>query len=545
MRVIMRHRLQMSLWTMIFIGAASMSTIAADARTTIRLTKSHQNSSKQITSPGNTTFYVDSVAGHDSNPGTSRNRSWKTIARANDMVFRTGDRLLFAGGQRFPGTIRFTKMDGGSSDRPVVVTSFGSGRATVEAGTESGFMITDCEWIVLQNLDFAGCGRKNGSNGSGISVLRTRNVKIDGTDVSGFRLAGLWMGGDQNTVVSRVLAHDNGYAGIASDSGSGDVPRARNLTIRDCITDNNPGDPKNLDNHSGNGIVVGGVDGALIEYCEASNNGWDMPRDGNGPVGIWAWNSDRVVIQHCISHHNKSPGADGGGFDFDGGVTNSVIQYNLAYENMGCGYLLCQYGGAAPWRKNIVRYNISFNDGSKNFQSGIGLWLGDKGISDAQVYNNTIVNGEHAVSTLGDIPGMVYRNNLFIGGGELLVGDLSHSRFENNAYWSTGSGPFARHGDKVHLTLADWVKATSQETIEGKRVALVQDPEIVLPAGGGELPTDPRALVKMRFFRLRAGSPCAAAGMTVPGIGERDLFDGRVRTDGPPTVGAFELQTGR
>ena len=80
------------------------------------------------------------------------------------------------------------------------------------------------------------------------------------------------------------------------------------------------------------GTVLFNVARATIEYCKAAENGWDMPRKGNGPVGIWcACNADRVVIQHCISHHNKSPGLDGGGFDFDGGVTNSVMQYNYSY----------------------------------------------------------------------------------------------------------------------------------------------------------------------------------------------------------------------
>jgi hypothetical protein len=46
-----------------------------------------------------------------------------------------------------------------------------------------------------------------------------------------------------------------------------------------------PGDPSILNNHSGNGIVVGNAEKVTIEYCEAANNGWDMPRQGNGPVG--------------------------------------------------------------------------------------------------------------------------------------------------------------------------------------------------------------------------------------------------------------------
>ena len=66
----------------------------------------------------------------------------------------------------------------------------------------------------------------------------------------------------------------------------------------------------------------------LIEYCTATNNGWDMPRTGNGPVGIWAYESDSVLIQRCIAYRNKTQkgAADGGGFDFDGGMTNSIIR---------------------------------------------------------------------------------------------------------------------------------------------------------------------------------------------------------------------------
>jgi hypothetical protein len=148
-----------------------------------------------------------------------------------------------------------------------------------------------------------------------------------------------------------------------------------------------------------------------------------------------SWNCDRLTIQFCISHHNKSPGLDGGGFDFDGGVTNSALQYNLSYENMGPGYLLCQYPGAKPWRNNVVRYNLSINDGAKNFQSGIALWLGDEGMSGAEVYNNIIVNPRHAVHTLNAVPGIVYRNNLSLVGGDALVGDFSLSRFENNFFF--------------------------------------------------------------------------------------------------------------
>jgi len=491
-------------------------------------------------SPGNTAYYVDEKSGDDADPGTAPEKAWKSIARANATAFAPGDRLLFAGGQTFKGTLSFTKASSGTKEKPVAVSSFGQGRAVIAGGAGSGLVLTDCAHVAVKELSFVGCGRKNDSDGTGVHLIRTKDVELDALEASGFRNAGVATGGDENTRITHVYAHDNGFAGITTCGGYGDVPRTKNLYIGYCVAENNPGDPKKLDNHSGNGIVVGGLDGALIEYCEAMSNGWDMPRKGNGPVGIWGWGCDRLTIQFCIAHDNKSPGADGGGFDFDGGVTNSVMQYNLSYNNVGCGYLLCQYPGATLWKNNIVRYNVSFNDGAKNFQAGIGLWIGAGQFSDCLIHNNTVVNPWHAVSSMGSVPGFVYRNNVFVAGGDMLIGPYDKSRFENNLYWRTGQGVFQRDGKTVHQTLEDWSKATGQEAVDGKPAGLWADPKLVLPEKDRKLPADPRKVPEMTFFRLREGSPCVGAGMPIQDSGGRDLF-GNCSTGGrKPCLGAHE-----
>ena len=383
------------------------------------------------------TYYVDSHTGDDGNPGTSPHVAWKTLDRIARAELSPGDRVLLAGGRTFPGTLRLSSKHGGTKERPLMIASFGQGRATLDGARGDALVLVESACVVIKDLNLAGCGRKNGNDGSGVRLERTRNVSLDALDIRGFRIAGVSTRGDDGTRITRVYAHDNGSAGIECDSGEG-TPRSRNLYVGNCVAENNPGDPKELNNHSGNGIVLGGLDGGLVECCEALNNGWDMPRKGNGPVGIWGWNCDRLTIQCCVSHDNKSPGKDGGGFDFDGGVTNSVMQYNLSYGNAGCGYLLCQYAAAPTWKNNTLRYNVSFNDGAQNFESGIGIWTGPGGISDAQVYNNTIVNPKHAVVAASDMPGVVYRNNVFLAGENILDGDFTHSRFEHNLYWSTG-----------------------------------------------------------------------------------------------------------
>jgi hypothetical protein len=485
-------------------------------------------------------YYVDSVHGSDTAGGLTPATAWKSLDRASRAVLIPGCRLVLASGSTFQGALRIGAESKGTAEQPIVIESAGKERATIAAGNSDGIVITGSAYVIVRNLNVVGSGRKAGSDGSGVVLTRTRDVHITDIDVSGFRLNGVSTSGDENTRLTRIAAHDNGSAGINVNGGYGDVPRSRNIYIGYCTADNNPGDPKNLTNHSGNGIVVGGLDGGLIEYCEASNNGWDMPRKGNGPVGIWGWNCDRLTIQHCISHHNQSPGDDGDGFDFDGGVTNSVMQYNLSYSNVGTGYLLCQYPGAARWHNNVVRYNISYNDGSKNFQSGIGLWIDGEDFSSAQVYNNTIVNPLHAVNTLGDVPEIIYSNNVFIGSGSLLVGPFTKSKFQHNLYWSPGSKPLYEDGSTVYKTLEEWAKATGQEAHEGAITGRFADPLLALPHTDAELPTAIAALARMTWFRPNPSSPCISAGIPIADNGGKDLSGRSIPAGHHPTLGAIE-----
>jgi len=41
------------------------------------------------------------------------------------------------------------------------------------------------------------------------------------------------------------------------------------------------------------------------------------------------------------------------------------MQYNYSHDNDGAGYGIYEYVGAPPWSNNIVRFNISQNDGAR------------------------------------------------------------------------------------------------------------------------------------------------------------------------------------
>lgn len=485
-----------------------------------------------MSAPGLGTDYHVSPSGDDNASGELTN-PWRSVERANAASLKPGDRLLFEAGHSYPGTLTFDEHDSGVESRHVVVSSYGEGRATIDGKAGSGIIADGCDYLKIENINGTGAGRKNGNSGSGIHVRNATGATIAQVEVQGFRHCGVLAEGVRDCLVDGVYAHNNGSSGIQVGD---DELWSENVRIVRCIAANNPGDPQNLTNHSGNGIVVGYVRGCTIEYCEAMNNGWDMPRQGNGPVGIWAWNADRITIQHCISHDNKSSSDDGGGFDLDGGVTNSIMQYNLSYGNDGPGYLLCMFPYALPWKNNVVRYNISQNDGKPGQHAGIRIyWL--EGMSDAEIYNNTVYNEDgSAMGFYGDsMPGMRFRNNIFVSGGPSIEGDIHEARFEGNLYWRLKGAPFVQDG---HASLEAWSAATGQECVDNTIVGIWADPQLVRP-GMASL-ADVEALTSLGEYKLKGDTPCIGAGLIVEDNGGRDFWGSPLPADAKPCIGAYE-----
>ena len=87
------------------------------------------------------------------------------------------------------------------------------------------------------------------------------------------------MAATQDDVSSSLTYYVDGLKGDDQNTGTAPEESWRSVD-RANRADFDPDDPKNLSNHSSNGIVAGGVEGGLIEYCEAFNNGWDMPHKG-------------------------------------------------------------------------------------------------------------------------------------------------------------------------------------------------------------------------------------------------------------------------
>ena len=462
-------------------------------------------------------YYID-PSGSDENPGTLSS-PFQSIRALDSIKIDPGDTIFFQGDHTFSGTLQL-KLNG-AADQPIVLTSYGRGKVVIDGNNNEAGLLSG-KHFVINNMEFRGSGRKSGNTTSGFVVQDAFDVDILDVKCSGFQKSGLLVQNSSNVSVSKVHASDNGAIGIS-------IRNSNNCIVRDCLAKNNPGDPTNLTNHSGNGILVGGSKNVLIDRCVATNNGWDMPRIGNGPVGIWAYQTDSIIIQYCIAYRNKtSKGAkDGGGFDFDGGVTNSVIQYCLSYENEGAGYGLFQYPGANLWSNNFIRYNLSINDGIvTDGAGGIFIWNGGESaseVSDCFIHNNIVYNEKKPAVVFEPASEHVnfnFNNNIFIGSGNIVEGPSSGDKFQGNVWWHV---PAAKIRFRNHKDLETWAKQTGQEMIDGQLIGLQADPMLKGPM----IPniTDPYELEQLFGYQLQESSPVIDRGLDIRKIHQIELPD--------------------
>ncbi|MBA3790210.1 MAG: right-handed parallel beta-helix repeat-containing protein, partial [Rubrobacter sp.] len=360
-----------------------------------------------------TTYYLN-TAGDDSNSGTSESSPWATMEKVSALNLAPGDRVLLKGGQTFAGSLRLGAEDAGTAESPVVVGSYGEGRAAIRAGVGKGISVYNAGGVEVRNLEVVGAGYAAGNRESGIEfytdlgdATKLAHILVENVEASGFGNSGVLLGawpqdgtksGFTDVRIVNVSAHDNADAGIQTYGYSSPTATGwahANVYVGHCLAYANKG-IANKGTNSGSGIVLGDVSGGTIERSVAHHNGENNNYNGGGPIGIWIWDSNRVTIQHNESYSNKTRTIDGGGFDLDGGVTNSVMQYNYSHDNAGAGYLLYQYDGARPFHGNVVRYNISQNDGRANLG---GIHAGG-GVADSEIYNNTVYIGPRANGSL-------------------------------------------------------------------------------------------------------------------------------------------------
>lgn len=508
------------------------------------------------------TYYV-SAGGDDRSDGRSPARAWRTLDRASAQTVRPGDQILLAGGEHVTGQLRLDSGDAGDPTHPVIIGSYGPGRAVIDMADEPAVSVHNTSGVSIGDLVIVG-----GPDSSPVDGITLYNDLPDRTRLAGVRIERVEVSGGKNGIaigaapessgfedvsVRESSLHDNTIAGLVTYGpvfdAAAPVYAHRNITISDVSAYRNAGDPAAAVN-TGNGIVLGSVEAGRIERSTAYGNG-TLSAAAEGPVGIWAYDSTGIVIEGNLSYGNRTNGADGGGFGLDRNVSDSVLQYNLSYDNDGSGLLLY---GAAETRghaRNTVRFNISSNDSRRgDFHGGISVLGGltgpgrPGGIVGDQIYHNTVVMGAGADGALppairiGDtLDEVTVRNNIFLslGGGPLLLAADSTddgATFEGNTYFGISEDSRIVWDGTEFETLSGWRYTTGQEIVSGDAVGAQADPELVNPAPPTTV-TAADQITSASGFALRPGSSMIGGGVPLPGIdpGAHDYFGVRLTPD--------------
>ena len=476
-------------------------------------------------------YHVDSFRGDDGRSGRSAGEAWRTLARVSRETFGPGDRVLLARGGVWAEGLKLRGR--GTPEKPITLGAYGEGPRPRISGGEAHAITAEepiSAWRI-SGLELTSTNDLNSTHkiqGGTCGVFLHQQELCDGLvvedcaihDTSGPGIFLLATGEEKAVFGDVVIEHCeiwNASCGVQfwahPTSGAEFFPgfRVAHVVVHDI---------------GGDGIVpFCGRDG-VIERCTAYRTGLGCDPSDHSPVAIWyAW-AKRCVIQFCEAYDNRTGGrgADGGGFDFDGGCTDCVMQYNYSHDNEGAGYLICSWDPVQwPCTGCVCRYNVSVNDGLANDYASIHFWQS----VDCLIYNNTcITRGAPGVKfQMGDreATGNLIANNIFVCDTPEDVPmvksdfDMSGNRFRSNCYWHLRGEPrFAPNKADVR-GLEAFAKATG---------------------GEGEMNADPLlANTALGNFHLRPGSPCRGAGVRLSEMGESDYYGTPLATEGPVDIG--------
>ena len=406
------------------------------------------------------TYYL-SPSGNDAAAGTSPSTAWRSLGRASRADLKPGNRLLLQGGSEFSGQLTLSPRDDGLAGRPVVVGSYGGGVATIVSSGAAVYLY-DTANVEVSDLSLRG-EQPAGLELAGLSLYndlpaghRLSHIVIKNVNVAGFA-EGIAMGGrNDGAGFSDVSVSDSTLTGNVNDGfisyGPQFKPEApsyanQDVTVTHVVATGNQGDPDSVLDDTGNGIVLGSVNGGMISWSTADNNGGDSVA-GEGPAGIWAYDSTKIAIEHDVSFANRTGNrVDGNGFGLDQNTSDSVMENDLSYANDGTGFLVYSGKKNGAQKDNVVRNDISSGDSQDGNASYGGISVLGR-VAGTDIYQNTVVMAASRPAPalrLGRlVRGLVARNNLFVTDHSPIVsaeGALppGTAYLQGNDYWSVAA----------------------------------------------------------------------------------------------------------
>ncbi|MFB2585801.1 family 16 glycoside hydrolase [Herbiconiux liukaitaii] len=486
-----------------------------------------------------TTYYIDSVAGSDANPGTSASSPWKSLAKANALTATAGTSILLKSGSVWNGQYLDLKGSGTAAAPAVVGRYGGTARPVIDfddtsvGGEGFGVRITNGSYWHVENLEITSGEFPTSKRRNGILVLGTgagggafRHIHIVDNYVHDI------FGNDRRT--GGINVHARQASSTSPESTWDDVliqgNTVRNVADTGIQTMTDALLPSSNWTHEydafqhvvmrrntvseihRDGILVRAAVSPLVEYNTTDLIGESTTAD-TATVGYlpnvavvaaqWAYYSDGAVFQYNQASRTRRLEGDGQPWDFDIGVTNSVYQYNYSFANEG-GVLLTMNATSG----NVFRYNISQND----LDLSVGAFHVVSGAGSLAVSNNVFYRnqGQTGALTSPNPTGVVaYSNNIFV---------------------TTGTGGFTVNSGASY-TNNTFVGANASTVPDPQRITA--DPLFAAPGGATGIADAAAA------YTMAASSASRESGAQIAGNGGLDFAGGPLYS-GAPDRGAVE-----
>jgi hypothetical protein len=496
------------------------------------------------------TYYVSSVNGSDSNPGTLA-APWLTVAKVNSTSLLPGQSVAFQAGGVWREQL--TVYSSGSAGNPITFTSYGSGPAAVISGAN---VVSSWTTVSPYYASYTTAPSQIFRNGARLNQVSSQSALLTGTwwlDTADSRIyvydnpAGNTMEASQRAYGVEIGGASyvtvNGLAiAEANNEGVGIFTGSDYVSITNC----------NISNSYSNGIAVWSatpsVSYGVIQGNTVSNSGangigvsqnatyWtiednviygnsSIPANNAYTAGIDVGNSSvsNITMQNNAVYSNGlgQPGNIGFGIHVDVQSPNNIIRWNSTYGNNDCNILV------EISENNQIYGNLAYG-------SILGCGIGIRGASGTPasgnvVYNNTIYGNlanqtwaggilAFGDGTAGSFVNNTFENNISVGNGSPQLNAFGGAENDGtnghgNVYAYNDFGPdatsFIRWGSStVYSSLAAWQAASGQAN------NLDANPLFTNPGAGN--------------FTLQSGSPAIGAGVYISGV----------NTTNPPNIGA-------
>ncbi|GIH02821.1 hypothetical protein Rhe02_08880 [Rhizocola hellebori] len=524
----------------------------------------------------NTTYYVDAVAGADTNTGLDQAHPWKSLGKINSTTFGSGDRILLKAGSVWTGQL--WPKGSGVSGSPIVIDSYSTGnkpRINGAGGVADAVRLFNQEYWTIRNIEVTNTVPASGTPGANLGDFRGIHVSGDNSQtLDGFIIDTVnvhdvsgqvnWIGGDRADNAPGITFQTGWDAskrtgGIVFDTTVPNIgaPPANPTILNNVVIQNST-----ISNTSFAGIVVkqytGSNSGAVSVGWGTRANAGDTnfkPHtnfvirnnyitqagtaygcngiyltdvrgatvernvvDKTGTSGIETYFADNVTIQfnEVFGTSQKAGGADSNGIDADKATTAQTIQYNYVHGN-GDGILLCQFAfGNVVLRYNVITSNTRYQ-----------IYLHSDSAASAKIYNNTLYNDAS--------------NYLIYGYGTYLSSSYAIS---NNILYSTRANATISTSSSIAYSHNLYGGATLTRP-SGEPGPVVANPQFVsapINAPSGTAATGP-ALAAAHELQVPSNSPAVNAGVNVTSNGGRD-YVGNTLYNGTADIGAFEQPGG-